>query len=86
MALRQAQPVITSNGSEYLVVWQDFRNHPIELYGCRVSSEGVPLDPNGFRITPFSSLYPPSTASNGRDYLVVWDDASEPPGEFRGCL
>jgi len=43
-------PAITSNGSQSLVVWTDYRNSPTEIWGARIDQSGNVLDLNGFQI------------------------------------
>jgi len=68
-------PKVAFNGTNYLVVWQDGRNHSYDIYGTRVSPAGVILDPSGIQISRSDETDEyPSVASNGSDFLVVWQD------------
>jgi len=71
-------PATASNGSNHLVVWQDSRNSPTtgaDLYGVRVSTTGVVLDPNAIAIsTAPADQVSPNVATDGTNYLVVWED------------
>jgi hypothetical protein len=82
--LNQLEPKIASNGTDYLVVWHDYRNDgdnptdtippsPADIYGARVTSAGTVEDPGGIAIatTTLDELRP-SVASNGVDYFVAW--------------
>jgi len=70
-------PAVASLGTNYLVVWQDYRNSTADadIYGARVTGSGLLLDPNGIRIcTRTSSQFHPGVAADGTNYLVVWED------------
>ena len=68
-------PRVAYNGTCYLVVWQDGRNQSYDIYGTRVSPAGVVLDPDGILISRSAETDEyPAVASNGSDFLVVWED------------
>jgi len=69
-------PTVAYNGSEYLIVYQAQRNSlQTDIYGTRVTPSGIVLDPEGIAIStaPGFQFYP-CVASNGPDFLVVWED------------
>ncbi|HEY5915598.1 MAG TPA: hypothetical protein VJA21_33860 [Verrucomicrobiae bacterium] len=69
-------PAAAWNGTNWLVVWAElpgFFESPVDVVGARVSKEGALLDPLGILISRWEVTAAPSVASNGRDYLVVWD-------------
>ena len=72
----QLNPVVAANGHEYVVAWQDFRSaNGSDIYGTRVSSDGMVLDTNGIPINVSTNAQSnPSIASLGSDFLVVWQD------------
>lgn len=81
----QARPAIAFDGSNYLVVWEDYRSRvQPDVYGARVSPEGHVLDGSGFVISN-----EPVDEGNlavhwgGESFLVVWSQRrSETNYEF----
>ncbi len=73
----QVSSEIAFNGSNYLVVWSDDRSARFhrDIYGTRVSPDGIVLDPAGITISITDSAEGgANVASNGLDFLVVWGD------------
>lgn len=76
----QEAPEVTWDGTQFLVVWQDYRdNRNFAIYGARVSPDGtVTTPPDGFRISaPIPEIdgeweEAPQVASSGGVSLVVW--------------
>ncbi|WP_223639439.1 Ig-like domain-containing protein [Corallococcus sp. EGB] len=72
------KPAVASNGADSLVVWEDFREGIMQVYGTRVSSSGAVLDSLGLDISRGArSVSDVSVASNGADYLVAWTERTE---------
>ena len=46
----QGVPAIATNGTDYLVVWNDTRTGTADVFGARVTAAGVVLDTAGFPI------------------------------------
>ena len=71
-----------SNGSGFMVVWQDFRgsDHPS---GTRLDSAARVLDPLGLPVGSPTFGRNPNVGSDGQDYLVVWEDYRS---DFRGYV
>jgi hypothetical protein len=71
-------PAVGFDGENYLVVWQDGRNDPGDIYGARVTPEGAVLDPSGFAISVAARYqYNPALTFDGSNYLVVWEDGRD---------
>jgi hypothetical protein len=71
----QVSPSVAFDGTNFMVVWGDWRNADEDIYACRVSTSGIVLDPNGIRLTSaFDWQRYPAIAFDGTNYLVVWED------------
>jgi len=70
----QVAPAVASDGTDFLVAWQDWRNSDYDIYCARVSWTGLVLDTAGVAVcTTSGGQITPAMAYNGLDYLVVWD-------------
>ena len=69
-------PALAFDGTNYLAVWQDGRNEPYDdIYGARVTPDGVVLDPDGIAVAAApNEQYFPALAWGGASYLVAWQD------------
>jgi len=76
-ATEEEDPVITSDGKSYVVVWQSDRKSldDYDVYAARVSSEGKILDPRGIPVStaPSNQIFTDIATGDGQ-YLVVWQD------------
>ncbi len=73
----QEEPAIAFDGTNYLVVWEDYRNTSTapDIYCTRVNRSGTILNPNGIAISTASQYQMiPKVAFSGTNYLVVWLD------------
>ncbi len=71
----QVRPKVASNGTDWLVVWEDLRRGESDIYGTRMSAAGSVLDPFGIAISiADSDQREPTVASDGTDYVVAWRD------------
>jgi hypothetical protein len=72
----QQNPVVASDGENFLVVWEDFGTHwpDAHIFATRVSSAGQVLDPGGIEIAyTYDTEEHPSVTFDGRNYLVSWN-------------
>ncbi|HEX7401951.1 MAG TPA: dockerin type I repeat-containing protein, partial [candidate division Zixibacteria bacterium] len=72
----QQNPVVASDGENFLVVWEDFGTHwpDAHILGTRISSDGQVLDPGGIEIAmTYDTEEHPSVTFDGRNYLVSWN-------------
>ncbi len=71
----QLAPSLWSDGTNYLVAWEDQRSGSSDLYGARVSPGGVVLDQQGIAISTAPERQgSPAVAHVGASFLVVWED------------
>jgi large repetitive protein len=76
----QQSPVIASDGTDFLVAWQDYHggSGSCDIYGSRVTSQGTVLDPAGFVISQRANdQLNPALAFDGTNFLVVWNDVHD---------
>jgi len=71
----QCWPALAFGGTDFLVVWQDSRDGSYDIYGARVTPDGVLLDTSGIAIsTAASNQESPALAFDGTNFLVAWAD------------
>jgi hypothetical protein len=79
----QEFPAVAFDGTNYLVVWLDYRNEPgrYDIYGARVSTNGTVLDHDGIQISIETRGYEvpytfnsPGVAFDGINFFVTWVD------------
>jgi len=86
-ANNQGVPSVAFDGTNYLVVWEDYRSgSDSDIYGCRVSPAGAILEPAGIAIsTAANNQRRPSVSFDGTNYLVVWQDKRSGGGRISIC-
>ncbi|MFH0777716.1 MAG: hypothetical protein V2A71_03705, partial [Candidatus Eisenbacteria bacterium] len=69
------QPDVASDGSDYLVVWEDLGGGDSDVFGARVRADGTVVETDGFLIAGAQGdQVRPAVAFDGTNYLVVWTD------------
>ena len=82
----QERPRVAFGGGVFLVVWQDFRNgHDFDILAARISPEGQVLDsdPINIAVGPRTQALP-DVASDGTQFLVVWQGLQDTEAGYRG--
>ena len=72
----QQNPKVASDGTGFLVVWEDFGTHwpDANILGTRVTSTGQVLDPAGIEIAlTYDTEEYPSVTFDGNNYVVTWN-------------
>ncbi len=85
---QERYPSVASNGTDYLAVWQDYRNGGSwDVYGARISGvDATVMDASGIAIsTQSNDQIRPSVAWNGTDYVVAWEDHRTGLGDVYGA-
>jgi hypothetical protein len=71
---QQEHPAVGYSGTNYLVAWEDWRTRHQRIYAARVSSDGSVLDTANFPVATVPNYNAsPDIASDGQNFLVVWD-------------
>ena len=72
---RPIAPAVAFDGTNYLVVWDDYPLGPARHLRCAGHQAGAVLDPAGIAIsTAAGNQQRPALAFDGTNYLVVWAD------------
>ncbi|MBM3322034.1 hypothetical protein FJY69_00905 [candidate division WOR-3 bacterium] len=79
----QNDPAVSFNGTDWLAVWSDCRSGPGDVFGARVSRQGVVLDTAGIPISTATDWQrTPVVGFDGSNWLVVWEDRRSGMYEF----
>jgi hypothetical protein len=82
----QFSHAVAFDGTNYLVVWQDFRGTYYDIYAVMVAGDGTVLDPSGIAIsTAANDKFSPVVAFGGSNYLVAWNDQRTDAGDIYGA-
>jgi hypothetical protein len=84
----ELRPALAKGGEHDLLVWMDGRSPEsgdFDIYGARLDTGGVSLDPYALPIgTGAGDQRDPAVASNGFNYLVVWETEPTEAASVRG--
>jgi hypothetical protein len=71
----QFRPAAASDGTNYLVVWQDYDVGGNDIRAARVSPSGAVLEMNGFPVChAFNTQASPAVSGGAGGFLVAWQD------------
>jgi hypothetical protein len=75
-AFERGSPDLCFDGTNFLVVWQDYREgYSYYIYGARITPGGQVLDPVGFAISDGpNDARRPAVGFDGANFLVAWED------------
>jgi hypothetical protein len=75
-AREQYEPDVASDGTDYFVVWTEYSlNESYDIYGARVTGEGVLVDTSGLALcTETVNQHSPRVAYDGTNYVAAWAD------------
>ena len=76
---------VASDGTQFLVAWTDLRSGDYDIYGSRLQADGTVSDPSGIAISTGAPAYYPQVASDGAEFLVVWQDGRRDIPDVYGC-
>ena len=85
-------PNVASDGSGFLVTWEDERNEvtfltDADIYGARIGPSGTLLTPSSIPIClAAGNQLDPSAAFDGTNYFVVWSDDRNNPANVFGVI
>jgi hypothetical protein len=85
---RQEVPAVAFDGTNYCIVWQDRRSgyNNYDIYGARVSQDGMVLDPTGIAIsTAIDDQEYPAVTFGSTNYFVVWGDSRGGDADIYGA-
>ena len=71
----QSAPSVTFDGTDYFVVWEDWRDDSLRIFGGKVDTSGTVLDPLGIELInePYLPASPHVTKGPGNQFLIVYD-------------
>lgn len=68
----QVYPSVAFDGTDYIILWEDYRNVFSDIHGARVSTEGVVLDTFTVTLQEGNQFSPTLAKGPGDDFLVTY--------------
>lgn len=79
-------PEISFNGTHYLAVWQDERTGSKDIWGTRITTDGIPLDTSGIHISNgVDDEWRPDLDFDGTNWYVTWHDLRHGNADLYGA-
>ncbi|HYV48706.1 MAG TPA: hypothetical protein VFA20_27800 [Myxococcaceae bacterium] len=76
----QQEARLAFDGSEYLMVWEDYGTAPVSAWAMRLTDAGVPLDPAGLRLgSGPQNQYGVQVVAVAGSFLTTWFDYQATP-------
>jgi hypothetical protein len=82
----QSQPSAAFDGLNYFVVWEDWRDDLLRIFGTRMDTSGLVLDPGGIELInePYMPASPQVVRGSGNQLFIVYDAiAGQPYNGYR---
>jgi len=79
----QKDPAVAPGTTDWILVWQDYRNVNYDIYATRIAPDGTVKDPGGILMdTDVFKQQDPDVGFDGTNWLVVYEEEMA-PGEWQ---
>jgi hypothetical protein len=84
-------PDITFNGENFIVVWEDYRNGEPDIYGARITRDGIVIDTDGIplvtgsrhELSPEIDSYCEETLQDSGNSILVFKERTQNPYHYK---